>query len=328
VLELWGAEFQVCAGMGISFSTTISLQYDCPSIFLLFDRFSFDEIPFRATFLKFQSRFLQLFQLHRTGVYNHLSSQLLTFLSQPIDTHLHPPPARLQENDALLLREEHASLFDAICAREHAPYACVGRVTGDGRVIVRDSLDGSTPVDLALAHVLADMPQKTFDMRRVAMVHPPLALPAGMSIRCGRVIASITVHPCNSHSFSSKQAMKVRVIWRAMVFCFFSRKNVEIFFLHTSHSRLTADRTRTVFTPHADLTVAAALDRVLRLLSVGSKRFLTSKVDRAVTGLIAQQPCVGPLHTPCADVAVVAQVQVLGGRAVTERQTDWQHPHS
>ena len=42
------------------------------------------------------------------------------------------------------------------------------------------------------------------------------------------------------------------------------------------------------------------LDRVLRLLSVGSKRFLTNKVDRSVTGLIAQQSCVGPLHTPLA----------------------------
>lgn len=31
-------------------------------------------------------------------------------------------------------------------------------------------------------------------------------------------------------------------------------------------------------------TAAAALDRVLRLLAVGSKRFLTSKVDRCVTG--------------------------------------------
>jgi len=54
-------------------------------------------------------------------------------------------------------------------------------------------------------------------------------------------------------------------------------------------------------------TVASALDRVLRLLSVGSKRFLTNKVDRCVTGLVAQQQCVGPLHTPLADVAVVAQ---------------------
>lgn len=55
-----------------------------------------------------------------------------------------------------------------------------------------------------------------------------------------------------------------------------------------------------------DLTVKAALDRVLRLPSVASKRYLTNKVDRCVTGLIAQQQCVGPLHTPLADVAVTA----------------------
>ncbi|XP_043249233.1 phosphoribosylformylglycinamidine synthase [Colletes gigas] len=55
-----------------------------------------------------------------------------------------------------------------------------------------------------------------------------------------------------------------------------------------------------------NLTVYSALERVLRLPSVGSKRYLTNKVDRCVTGLIAQQQCVGPLHTPLADVAVVA----------------------
>ncbi|KAF7661868.1 hypothetical protein LDENG_00251470 [Lucifuga dentata] len=54
------------------------------------------------------------------------------------------------------------------------------------------------------------------------------------------------------------------------------------------------------------LTVKDALDRVLRLPSVASKRYLTNKVDRSVTGLVAQQQCVGPLHTPLADVAVVA----------------------
>ncbi|ENN76633.1 hypothetical protein YQE_06853, partial [Dendroctonus ponderosae] len=48
------------------------------------------------------------------------------------------------------------------------------------------------------------------------------------------------------------------------------------------------------------------LEKVLRLPSVGSKRYLTNKVDRCVTGLIAQQQCVGPLHTPLADVAVTA----------------------
>lgn len=45
------------------------------------------------------------------------------------------------------------------------------------------------------------------------------------------------------------------------------------------------------------------LKRVLSLVAVGSKRFLTNKVDRCVTGLIAQQQCVGPLHTPLADFA-------------------------
>lgn len=86
------------------------------------------------------------------------------------------------------------------------------------------------------------------------------------------------------------------------------------------------------------LTVKDALDRVLRLPAVASKRYLTNKVcvtslsynvfrctymktlcdsqclrslphcqvDRSVTGLVAQQQCVGPLHTPLADVAVVA----------------------
>ncbi|XP_061744512.1 phosphoribosylformylglycinamidine synthase isoform X2 [Nerophis ophidion] len=56
----------------------------------------------------------------------------------------------------------------------------------------------------------------------------------------------------------------------------------------------------------AGLTVKDALERVLRLPAVASKRYLTNKVDRSVTGLIAQQQCVGPLHTPLADVAVVA----------------------
>lgn len=83
------------------------------------------------------------------------------------------------------------------------------------------------------------------------------------------------------------------------------------------------------------LSIRDALERVLRLPAVASKRYLTNKVcaadlsyvfastvpmcrccnsticfpmqvDRSVTGLVAQQQCVGPLHTPLADVAVVA----------------------
>ncbi|XP_022908995.2 phosphoribosylformylglycinamidine synthase [Onthophagus taurus] len=54
------------------------------------------------------------------------------------------------------------------------------------------------------------------------------------------------------------------------------------------------------------VSIYKALEHVLRLPSVGSKRYLTNKVDRCVTGLIAQQQCVGPLHTPLANVAVTS----------------------
>jgi phosphoribosylformylglycinamidine synthase len=56
-----------------------------------------------------------------------------------------------------------------------------------------------------------------------------------------------------------------------------------------------------------NLYVREALNRVLRLLSVGSKRFLTNKVDRSVTGLVVRQPCCGSLQLTVSDVAVIAQ---------------------
>jgi phosphoribosylformylglycinamidine synthase len=142
--------------------------------------------------------------------------------------------AEYQEADALLIRPEYRKLFDDLCEREHVPVAFVGRITGDGRIVLHDELDESTPVNLDLNHVLGDMPQKTFALTRLPPCLEPLALPDG-------------------------------------------------------------------------LTVADALDRVLRLVSVGSKRFLTTKVDRSVTGLVGRQQCAGPLQLTVADVAVIAQ---------------------
>lgn len=46
---------------------------------------------------------------------------------------------------------------------------------------------------------------------------------------------------------------------------------------------------------------------VLKIPSVCSKRFLTNKVDRSVTGLIAQQQCIGYLHTPLSNFGIIAQ---------------------
>jgi phosphoribosylformylglycinamidine synthase len=142
--------------------------------------------------------------------------------------------AEYQEQDALLLRPRHDKSFRYLCDREKVPVGFVGRITGDGRIVLHDEEDDSTPVNLELDAVLGDMPQKTFELQRVEPVTRPLDIPA-------------------------------------------------------------------------DLSVREALDRVLRLLSVGSKRFLTTKVDRAVTGLVARQPCAGPLQLTVADVAVIAQ---------------------
>ncbi len=144
--------------------------------------------------------------------------------------------AEYQEQDALLIYKEKEPLFRSLCDREKVPYAVIGDIVGDGRIVLFDSeAHGGieAPVDLDLSKVLGDMPRKTFEMRRNPQTIRPLDLPS--------------------------------------------------------------------------ITIREALDRVLRLVSVGSKRFLTSKVDRSVTGLIARQQCTGPLQLMVSDVAVIAQ---------------------
>jgi phosphoribosylformylglycinamidine synthase len=141
--------------------------------------------------------------------------------------------AEYQENNALLIKPSSREIFEKLAERENCPIRILGEVTGDGRVVVVDSKDGSKPVDLPLDLVLGKMPQKTFVDKRVEQKLLPFDLPQ-------------------------------------------------------------------------DVTVASALDRVLRLLSVGSKRFLVHKVDRSVTGLCAQQQCVGPLQLPLSNVGVTA----------------------
>jgi phosphoribosylformylglycinamidine synthase len=142
--------------------------------------------------------------------------------------------AEYQENDALLIRAERAELFLDLCRREKVPCSIIGAITGDGYIVLYDSMNNSTPVNLELSRVLGEMPQKTFYLERIEPNLEPLRLPV-------------------------------------------------------------------------DITVREALKGVLRLVSVGSKRFLTNKVDRSVTGLIAQQQCVGPLQLTLSNVAAVCQ---------------------
>ncbi|MDZ4225507.1 MAG: phosphoribosylformylglycinamidine synthase, partial [Candidatus Andersenbacteria bacterium] len=138
-----------------------------------------------------------------------------------------------QERNVILIWPESLPVVQKIAARENAPLAVVGRITGDGQFRLYDEADDSYPVDLPLDKVLGDLPPKTFKLERVAPQREPLVLPEG-------------------------------------------------------------------------LTVREALDRVLRLPSVASKSFLTSKGDRSVTGRVVQQQCVGPHHVTLCDYAVIA----------------------
>jgi phosphoribosylformylglycinamidine synthase len=150
-----------------------------------------------------------------------------------------------QERIVCLVDSSRLEAFASLCHRERAPYALIGEITGDGKIVVYDDRDGSTPVNLDLEKILGKMPRKSFELERRPTARQPLALPA-------------------------------------------------------------------------DITVEAALRRVLRLLSVGSKRFLTNKVDRSVTGLVAQQQCVGPLQLTLADFAMVAHSHfALTGTAIS-----------
>ncbi|KAK4403285.1 putative phosphoribosylformylglycinamidine synthase, chloroplastic/mitochondrial [Sesamum angolense] len=161
--------------------------------------------------------------------------------------------AEYQEQDAILVKPESRELLQSICERERVSMAVIGNISGEGRIVLVDSLaiercnsNGLPPpppaVDLELEKVLGDMPQKTFEFRRIINAREPLDIAPG-------------------------------------------------------------------------ITVMDSLKRVLRLPSVASKRFLTTKVDRCVTGLVAQQQTVGPLQITLSDVAVIAQsfTDITGG---------------
>ncbi len=48
------------------------------------------------------------------------------------------------------------------------------------------------------------------------------------------------------------------------------------------------------------------IEQVLQLEAVASKDWLTNKVDRCVTGRVAQQQCVGELQLPLSNCGVMA----------------------
>ncbi|NNM61513.1 MAG: phosphoribosylformylglycinamidine synthase [Steroidobacteraceae bacterium] len=69
-----------------------------------------------------------------------------------------------QERYVIALEPGRLEEFDALCARERCPYALVGEVTADGRLLVSDGLHGLAPVDMALETLLGKPPRMHRDV--------------------------------------------------------------------------------------------------------------------------------------------------------------------
>jgi phosphoribosylformylglycinamidine synthase len=70
-----------------------------------------------------------------------------------------------QERYVLALVPGSVPLFAALCERERCPYAQVGEITGDGRLLVTDSLLSATPVDMPIEVLLGKSPRMTRTVR-------------------------------------------------------------------------------------------------------------------------------------------------------------------
>ncbi len=80
-----------------------------------------------------------------------------------------------QERYVLAVAAADLPRFEAICARERAPYAVLGRTTDDGRLVLADALHGGAPIDVPLSTILGRPPRMRRDVRHVAVDHVRLA---------------------------------------------------------------------------------------------------------------------------------------------------------
>ncbi len=139
-----------------------------------------------------------------------------------------------QERMGLIVAAKDIPVLEKIAKRERAPMYVVGEITGDMKLVFKDSAN-NTPVNLPLELLFGSSPHTTVE-----------------------------------DSTLSVQAKDI------------------------------------AFNPSSSSELLAKIKEVLSLESVGSKDWLTNKVDRSVTGLVAMQQCVGALQIPLNDAALTA----------------------
>ena len=80
--------------------------------------------------------------------------------------------AEYQENNCALIRAKDVPIIERVAKRERSGYCVVGTITGDGRVVVHDAKDNTTPVDLPLDKVRRQPPYYLSSVRILLHICP------------------------------------------------------------------------------------------------------------------------------------------------------------
>jgi len=86
-----------------------------------------------------------------------------------------------QERYVIVLRPGSIPEFAAWCERERCPYAVVGEITDDGRLLVTDPLLRTTPIDMPIEVLLGTTPRMVREVRSLPKTSLPLST-AGTTI--------------------------------------------------------------------------------------------------------------------------------------------------
>lgn len=91
--------------------------------------------------------------------------------------------AEYQERNGLLVYPDRVKEFQGICRRERSSCEILGEISENGRIVLHDAKDNSTPVNLELSKILGKMPQKKFKDQRTVPVLKKLELPKNLTIK-------------------------------------------------------------------------------------------------------------------------------------------------
>ena len=72
-----------------------------------------------------------------------------------------------QERYVLAIMPENLDLFSKIALKERCPFAVIGEVTGDGRLLLEDELFGTQPIDMEMSVLFGKPPKMKRNVRRV-----------------------------------------------------------------------------------------------------------------------------------------------------------------